>query len=193
MMSINRNCLQNGPACIASRFEVLTIGAVMIGSVLLAPPVRANHQGPASHAENGAHKAVGAGHQVPGASFQVFLGQGKEAAEGGELSQAEAKASVQTVIDAFTFMLLHRTDYPRFEESLQKDVLTQVIVESRVVNDEGKEFPFLVVRTKEPGRVKLLINGSSLKGNGFLGHPETLVPSLAREFQWVVSKADTAS
>ena len=89
-------------------------------------------------------------------------------------------------------MLQHRTDYPRFDESLKKEALAQVVIEPHVVNDEGKEFPFLVTRTKEPGRVTLLINGSSLKDDGYLGHPDKLVPLLAREFQWVVSKADTA-
>ena len=37
----------------------------------------------------------------------------------------------------------------------------------------------------------MLINGSSLNNKGYLGHPDKLVPLLAREFQWVVSKADT--
>lgn len=174
--------------CLASRRVAFTLCALMIGSAMLLP-AEASHQGHAGHAEQDHDETTGTGHQVPGVSFRIFVGQGKEGTGGDGF---EATAAVQTVIDAFTFMLLHRTDYPRFEESLQKDVLTQVIVESRVVNDEGKEFPFLVVRTKEPGRVKLLINGSSLKSNGFLGHPEALVPSLAREFQWVVSKADTA-
>ncbi len=98
---------------------------------------------------------------------------------------------MQTIIDAFAFMLQHRTDYPRFDETLKKDALKRVVIESHLLNDEGKEFPFLVVRTKEPGRVTLLINGSSLTHNGYLGHPGKLVPLLAREFQWVVSKADT--
>ena len=38
----------------------------------------------------------------------------------------------------------------------------------------------------------LLVNGSSLGGNGQVGHPDKLVPHLAREFQWVVSKSDTS-
>jgi hypothetical protein len=50
----------------------------------------------------------------------------------------------------------------------------------------------LVARTNDPGRVRLLISASSLKENGYLDHPEQLAPVLAREFQWVVSKADTA-
>jgi hypothetical protein len=89
-------------------------------------------------------------------------------------------------------MLQHRTDYPRFDESLKKEALKQVVIESTVLNDEGKAFPFLVVRTKEPGRVTLLVSASSLKDKGYLHHPDMLVPVLAREFQCVASKADTA-
>ena len=89
-------------------------------------------------------------------------------------------------------MLQHRTDYPRFDESVKKDLLQHVIIEPHVVNQDGKEFAFLVARTKDPGRVNLLISASSLKDKGYLGHPDKLVPVLAREFQWVVSKADTA-
>jgi hypothetical protein len=37
----------------------------------------------------------------------------------------------------------------------------------------------------------LLISASSLKDKGYLHHPEQLAPVMAREFQWVVSKADT--
>lgn len=50
----------------------------------------------------------------------------------------------------------------------------------------------MVARTKDPGRVKLLISASSLNEKGYLHHPDQLVPVLAREFQWVVSKADTS-
>jgi hypothetical protein len=89
-------------------------------------------------------------------------------------------------------MMQHRADYPRFDESLKKNALQSVIVEPTVVNQEGKAFPFLVARTKEAGRVKLLISAASLKENGYLGHPDQLVPVLAREFQWVVSKSDTS-
>ncbi|HEU4683556.1 MAG TPA: hypothetical protein VFS39_03535, partial [Nitrospira sp.] len=71
-------------------------------------------------------------------------------------------------------------------------LLDRVVVEPRVLNQEGKEFPFLVARTKDPGRVKLLISASALKAQGYVGHPDQLAPALAREFQWVVSKADTS-
>ncbi|MBS0170037.1 MAG: hypothetical protein JSR62_06745 [Nitrospira sp.] len=122
--------------------------------------------------------------------FHVFLGTGAAGVSG--LDGADLDAAVQTVIDTFTIMLQHRTDYPRFEESLTKQALKQVVIEPIVVNGEGKAFPFLVARTKEPGRVILLISASSLKANGYLHHPDSLLPVLAREFQWVVSKADTA-
>ncbi|HEX2056189.1 MAG TPA: hypothetical protein VHF07_06830 [Nitrospiraceae bacterium] len=89
-------------------------------------------------------------------------------------------------------MMQHRADYPRFDESLNKNALHKIIIEPRVVNQEGKAFPFLVARTNEPGKVKLLISAASLRERGYVGHPEQLVPVLAREFQWVVSKADTS-
>lgn len=109
-----------------------------------------------------------------------------------EIVRPAPEAAVQTVLDALTFMMQHRADYPRFDESLKKNALQSVIVEPTVVNQEGKAFPFLVARTKEAGRVKLLISAASLKEKGYLGHPDQLVPVLAREFQWVVSKADTS-
>ncbi|MDR4479854.1 MAG: hypothetical protein R3B37_08955 [Nitrospira sp.] len=160
--------------------------------VLFTASVEANHQGHAGQNVPDSSRTVGPGYSIPGASFQVFLGQGKEPHAGQALDRAQADAAVQTVIDAFTVMVHHRTDYPRFDESLKKEALQRVIVESSVVNQEGKEFPFLVARTKEPGKVILLISASSLKEKDYLHHPDQLVPVLAREFQWVVSKADTA-
>ncbi len=167
--------------------SVLVIGWLAV----LVPLASASHQGHESHAGEEAHETTGPGYPIPGASFQVFLDTGKETAEGGGLDQTQTEAAVQTVIDAFTFMLEHRTDYPRFEEAVKKGVLDKIIIEPTVVNRDGKEFPFLVARTKDQGRVKLLISASSLKEKGYLRHPEQLVPVLAREFQWVVSKADT--
>jgi hypothetical protein len=154
-------------------------------------PAAASHQGHERHADATTHPPVGPGHAIPGAAFQVFMGASKSTGTGGP-DPGELESAIQTVIDAFTRMLQNRTDYPRFDESLKKEALAQVVIEPHVVNEEGKEFPFLVTRTKEPGRVTLLINGSSLKDKGYLGHPDKLVPLLAREFQWVVSKADTA-
>lgn len=159
---------------------------------LVVAPANADHQGREHRESKEADETSGRGQAVPGATFQVFLGQGKGTAEGGELDRPLAETAVQTVIDALTFIMEHRTDYPRFEESLTKNALQQVVIEPSVVNEDGKAFLFLVARTKEPGRVKLLISAASLKEKGYLGHPEQLVPALAREFQWVISKADTS-
>lgn len=158
----------------------------------LVSPTIASHQGHETHAGEDSHETSGTGYAIPGAAFQVFQAKGKETPEGAGLEQAQADAAVQTVIDTLTFMMQHRTDYPRFDESVTRNLLEQVVVEPKVVNREGKEFPFLVARTNEPGRVRLLISVSLLKDKGYLGQPEQLAPVLAREFQWVVSKADTA-
>jgi hypothetical protein len=175
------------------RGALWTIGAGIVAcSVLFVPLAEASHQGRATHSDNEAHDIIGPGHSIPGAPFQVFSGRDAHQGAGGGLTPAEADAALQTVIDAFALMLQHRTDYPRFDESLKKEALKQVVIESTVLNDEGKAFPFLVVRTKEPGRVSLLVSASSLKDKGYLHHPDMLVPVLAREFQWVASKADTA-
>jgi hypothetical protein len=154
-------------------------------------PAGANHQG-REHAVENHHETTGTGHSIPGVSFQVFLDRGRATTQSDGFDQAQADAAVQTVVDAFAFMSQHRADYQRFDETVKKNLLEKVIIESTVVNQDGTSFPFLVARTKEPGRVKLLINGSSLKEKGYLGHPDRLVPVLAREFQWVVSKADTS-
>jgi hypothetical protein len=158
----------------------------------LTLPAHASHQGHAGHAEEESHEPTGPGYAIPGASFRIFLGTGNATPAGGGLDQTHVEAAVQTVVDALTIMLQHRTDYARFDEALKKDALDKVVVEPTVVNRDGKEFAFLVARTTNPGRVKLLISASSLKDKGYLGHPDKLVPVLAREFQWVVSKADTS-
>ena len=170
-------------------FAVLVIGWLAV----LVPLASASHQGHEGQAGAESHEITGPGHPIPGAPFQVFLSTGKDTAESGGLDQAQGEAAVQTVIDAFTFMMKHRTDYQRFDEAMKKGVLDKVIIEPKVVNRDGKEFPFLVARTKDQGRVNLLISASSMKEKGYLRHPEQLVPVLAREFQWVISKADTAS
>lgn len=174
-------------------FSALLIGAMVAGwSAMLVLLAGASHQGHERHESEGSHETTGTGYPIPGAPFQVFLSQGNETAEGKAIDQAQADAAVQTVIDAFTSMLQHPADYPRFDESLKKDALQKVVIESTVINQDGKEFPFLVTRTKDPGRVKLLISASFLREKGYLNHPDKLVPVLAREFQWVVSKAETA-
>ncbi len=167
--------------------------ALVVGWVaLLVPPAGASHQGHEGHSGEDTHETTGMGVLIPGAPFQIFLDRGTGTTESGGLDQTQAEAAVQTVKEAFTFMLQHRTDYQRFDEAVKNGVLDKVIIEPTVVNREGKAFPFLVVRTKTPGLVTLLISASSLKDKGYLGHPEQLVPVLAREFQWVVSKAETA-
>lgn len=160
--------------------------------ISLAPPASASHQGHDGRAGDDTRETVGKGYPIPGASFRVFLNTGIETAGAEDAEHVQADAVVQTVIGAFSFLLHHRADYPRFDEAVKKDALHAVIVEPTVVNREGKAFPFLVARTKEPGRVNLLISVSSLKDKGYLHNPEQLAPVLAREFQWVVSKADTA-
>ena len=169
-------------------FRVCMISAFAIGWL---SPASANHQGREHQISQETDEIRGPAYAIPGASFQVFLGKGKGTAEGGGIDQP-SETAVQTVIDALTFMMQHRADYPRFDESLKKNALQKVIVEQTVINQDGKAFPFLVARTKEPGQVKLLISAASLKEKGYLGHPDQLVPVLAREFQWVISKADTS-
>ncbi len=164
------------------------LGAAWI--LTMSPPAGASHQGHERHAEAPRHETLGSGHPVPGASFQVYMEQ--QPTMDRTVGGAEAEAAVNTVVDALSFMMRHRADYPRFDEAVAKQALDKVVVEPVVVNQEGKEFPFLVARTKEAGRVKMLISASALKRNGQLGQPEKLVPVLAREFQWVVSKADTS-
>ncbi|GIW53610.1 MAG: hypothetical protein KatS3mg082_0014 [Nitrospiraceae bacterium] len=159
---------------------------------LLPPPVPASHQGHAGHTEEEAHEPAGPGYAIPGASFRVFFDAAESTPAGEELGQTYVEEAVQTVVEAFTVMMQHRTDYARFDEALKKKALDKVVVEPAVVNRDGKEFAFLVARTNNPGRVKLLISASFLREKGYLGHPDKLVPVLAREFQWVVSKAETA-
>ena len=176
--------------------RILTVVTALVFMICLfalggRSPAMASHQGQAQHGGTEHPEPMGPGYAVPGASFQVFEG-GEHTSTGVGTSRSESESTIQTVVDALGFMVQHRSDYPRFDESLKKEALVRVIVEPRVINDEGKEFPFLVTRTKEPGRVILLVNASSLKDNGQVGHPDKLVPLLAREFQWVVSKSDTS-
>jgi hypothetical protein len=95
------------------------------------------------------------------------------------------------VIDTFAYLNQHRDTYPRFNEAVSRGLLERVIIQPSVSNHEGKSFPFLVVRTVDPGRVRLLISASSMKEGEYIGAVERFAPVLAREFQWVVSKADT--
>lgn len=182
-----------GHLIILSRVASWAIGAgTLAGALFFVPVTQANHQGHSSHTDGDGPVTGGAGYSIPGASFQIFLAQGSDSAERGGVTQGDRDAAVETVREALAVLLQHRADYPRVDESLKKEALARVVIAPTVVNDEGKAFPFLVTRTKEPGRVILLISASSLKEKGYLHHPDTLAPVLAREFQWVASKADTA-
>ncbi len=137
------------------------------------------------------HSISDHGYLIPEAPFKVFFHKGNETPRGDELTNEQAKAAIQTVVKALSTMTRHRTQYQRFDEALTKNALEKVIIESRVFNREGKEFSFLVARTKQAGKVNLLISASALEEKGFVNQPESLIPVLAREFQWVVIKSDT--
>ena len=129
------------------------------------------------------------GRAIPGVSFQVFLDQDREET----IPQNLANDAVETVIKAFDILIRDRAQHKRFDQVLTNDLLQRVVIEPRVLNRDGKEFPFLVARTKQKGKVKLLINAMKLREDGYLGQPESLAPRLAKEFQWVISKAATKS
>jgi hypothetical protein len=170
---------------------ILAIGALLFGWLPSLPPsASANHQGREHQVSQEADETSGPGRAIPGATFEVF-GIERDV-NSGSVEQHQIETAVQTVVDALNFMMQHRADYPRFDESVKKNALQRVVIEPTVLNQDGKAFPFLVARTKEPGKVKLLISAASLKERGYLGHPDQLVPVLAREFQWVVSKSDTS-
>ncbi len=193
MIVLTRPRVSHRPLIAIPRFSSCVIAAgIVFWSTVVLPTAQANHQGHAPHADSEGHATTDPGHSIPGLPFQVFLGRGKADVASAGLDPTDLDAAVQTVIDTCALLLQHRSDYPRFDESIRKNALQQVVIEPTVVNDEGKAFPFLVALTKEPGRVILLISASLLKDKGYLGHPDTLAPVLAREFQWVVSKADTA-
>jgi hypothetical protein len=161
--------------------------------LLLSPLAVASHRGEEEHASSEViDSEESIGHTIPGTSFQVYWGKSKVLVEDGMLTKSQVNETIQTVIEAFSEMVTHRTQYKRFDEALTKEVLHKVIIEPKVLNWDGKEFMFLVARTKHQGQVKLLINASALKEQGLVNHPDQLVPVLAREFQWVVSKADTS-
>ena len=131
------------------------------------------------------------GHAIPGVSFQVFLNQ--KQGEGETIRQDVANDAVETVVKAFGILVRDRSQYKRFDQAVTNDLLQNVVIEPRVLNKEGKEFPFLVARTKQKGKVNLLINAMRLREDGYLGQPDVLAPRLAKEFQWVISKAATKS
>ncbi len=187
-MKNNRHLMQR------YRVKWLVILLCGIGWLMwISPIVFANHRGGDGHG----HSEVSdfdesAGYEIPGASFQVYWKEGAGLVEVLASGKKQREKSIQAVVDAFTMMVKDRIQYKRFDESLTKGVLQNVIIEPKVVNREGKEFMFLVARTKHKGSVRLLINASMLQEQGFITHPEQLVPLLAREFQWVISKSDTS-
>jgi hypothetical protein len=159
----------------------------------LSPIAVASHRGEAAHvsSEGGDSEAL-MGRAIPGTFFQVYWGGSETSVEGEILTESHVDATIETVVNAFSDLVAHRDQYQRFNEALTKRALQKVIIEPKVFNWDGREFMFLVARTKHQGQVKLLINASTLQKNGLVNHPEMLVPVLAREFQWVVSKADTS-
>lgn len=161
--------------------------------LLLSPLAVASHRGGEEHASSEViDSEESIGHAIPGTSFQVYWGKSKVLVEDEMSAKSQVDETIQTVINAFSEMVAHRAQYKRFDEALTKRALQKVIIEPKVFNRDGKEFMFLVARTKHHGQVKLLINASALKEKGLVNHPDLLVPVLAREFQWVVSKADTS-
>ena len=129
------------------------------------------------------------GHAIPGVPFQVFLKQGQSET----LPEDVADGAVATVVEAFGILVRDRSQHKRFDQAVTNDLLQKVVIEPRVLNRDGKEFPFLVARTKQKGKVNFLINAMRLREDGYLGQPAALAPRLAKEFQWVISKAATKS
>ena len=138
------------------------------------------------------HDLSGSGYEIPGLPFRVFVDREVEEGLGGPLDQTQADAALRTVIDTFSYLYQYRHTYPLFDEAVSKGLLDRVIIRPSVRNHEGKSFPFLVVRTVNPGRVRLLLSASSMRGGRYLGKAERFAPVLAREFHWVVSKAETS-
>ncbi|NGZ08681.1 MAG: hypothetical protein CV088_04740 [Nitrospira sp. LK70] len=167
---------------------ILPVAAAVLSFTIDGYVAYASHDGPAAAA---IHDLSGQGHEIPGLSFRVFIDRGTKEAVSGLLEPTQADAALQTVIETFSYLNQHRHSYPRFDEAVSKWMLDRVIIQPNVQNHEGKVFPFLVVRTVDPGRVRLLISAASMKEQGYLGAVEQFAPVLAREFEWVVSKAET--
>jgi len=163
----------------------------LIGGVCFMTISHAAQGGGDGRSEAERHGSIESGHAVPSLSFRVFVDQGVEGVAGGSLDEAETNVALQTVLDTFSYLYRHRDIYPRFDETVSKGLLDRAIIQPSVHNHEGKTFPFLVVRTVDPGRVRLLISALSMKEQGYFGAVERFAPVLAREFQWVVSKAET--
>ncbi len=165
------------------------IMALLVCAPHTAIAAQGDHEG---HATIEAASLEGPGREMPGMPFKLFVDRGMSGSARGSLDHAQADAAIETVQRTFALLLQHRSEYSRFDETVQKDLLERVMIEPTVINREGKAFPFLVARTAEEGKVRLLISAAFLKERGYLGAPDKLAPVLAREFQWVVSKADTS-
>jgi hypothetical protein len=165
---------------------------LVVGAIGISSGAHAVQEHPSGGAGVEFRHSSEVGHEIPGLPFRVFVDRGTEAPVGGALDQTEANTALQTVLDTFYYLNQYRRNYPRFDEAVRKGLLDRVILQPGVRNHEGKFFPFLTVRTVDPSRVRLLISASSMKEKGYLGQVARFALVLAREFQWVVSKAETA-
>ncbi|MEZ4273539.1 MAG: hypothetical protein R3C68_19510 [Myxococcota bacterium] len=129
------------------------------------------------------------GYAIAGAPFEVFVEQRKDATQ--EHDPELVESAVHTVVEAFSSMVKNRAQLPRFSEAFDKGYLNNIIVEPQTKNRDGKEFSFLVARTEQKGKVNFIISAKDLEKNGFLNQPEKLITQLEKEFQWVLSKAET--
>ena len=129
----------------------------------------------------------GKSYPIPGVPFQVFAEQEKNQ----QYEQTVDVDTINAIVKAFTSLAKQRSQHQRFDQALNRNMLQKVVIEPKVFNRDGKEFPFLVARTKQKGKVKLLISASRLKKDGYLNKPDQLTLRLAKEFQWVISKAST--
>ncbi len=154
---------------------ILSVLLVNLQSIILFA-----HDGHQAQIEQSTNEPRGGSYTLPGLPFDLIL------------RSTDEEPVVQTVLDAFAYLLKNRSDYPRFDEAVKRNVLENIWIEPKVLNQEGQEFFILVVRTQIPGRVRLLISSSLLKEKGYLNSSENFASVLAKEFQWVVSKADTA-
>lgn len=176
-------------SCWITHGLIFRLVAALLSFTIDGDVAHASHDGQSAA---GFHTLSGQGHEIPGLPFRVFVDQRPEGAMGGFLDQTQADATLQTVIDTFSHLNQHRHTYPRFDEAVSRGLLERVIIQPSVRNHDGKLFSFLVVRTVDPGQVRLLISASSMKEQEYLGAVERFAPVLAREFQWVVSKAETS-
>ncbi len=165
---------------------------VLIGLFGMSAEAWANHRGSTGHESvEETHLDRAIGHPVAGTDFQIYVGPGKGDDQHLTRDDEHIDQAIQSVMMAFEDLVVHRKDHKRFDEALTKGALNKVIIEPRVFNRDGKEFAFLVARTKQKGRVNLLINAAMLEEKGYIDSPDKLVPVISKEFQWVISKADT--